>query len=84
MKNEIILTDIAVIVPVYNAGKKLKTCIKSILKQNYENWGCILVDDGSADGSGKICDRFAQKDCRIHVIHQKNKGSVEARKIARK
>lgn len=81
MKNDIILTGIAVIVPVYNAGKKLKTCIKSILKQNYENWGCILVDDGSTDGSGKICDRFAQKDCRIHVIHQKNKGSVEARKI---
>ncbi|WP_331497996.1 glycosyltransferase family 2 protein [Mediterraneibacter glycyrrhizinilyticus] len=70
----------AVIVPVYNAGKKLKVCIKSILKQNYENWVCILVDDGSTDGSDKICDRFAQKDNRIYVIHQKNKGSVEARK----
>lgn len=66
-------TDIAVIVPVYNAGKKLKVCIKSILKQNYENWVCILVDDGSTDGSDKICDRFAQKDNRIYVIHQKIK-----------
>lgn len=76
-----ILTDsIAVIVPIYNAGKKLKSCIKSIINQNYENLVCILVDDGSIDGSDKICDRFAQKDNRIYVIHQKNKGSVEARK----
>ena len=74
-------TDIAVVVPVYNAGKKLEACIKSILNQNYENLVCILVDDGSTDGSSKICDRFALKDCRIHVIHQKNKGSVESRKI---
>lgn len=74
-------TDIAVVVPVYNAGKKLEACIKSILNQNYENLVCILVDDGSTDGSSKICDRFVLKDCRIHVIHQKNKGSVESRKI---
>lgn len=69
-----ILTDsIAVIVPIYNAGKKLKSCIKSIINQNYENLVCILVDDGSIDGSDKICDRFAQKDNRIYVIHQKIK-----------
>lgn len=72
--------DVAVIVPVYNAGKYLKLCINSILCQSYEKFSLILVDDGSKDRSGAICDKFADKDERVFVIHQENKGSVEARK----
>ena len=71
---------ISIVVPVYNCEKYIGKCIKSIQKQTYKNWNLILVDDGSADRSGEICDGFAQKDARITVIHQKNKGSVEARK----
>lgn len=73
--------DVAVIIPVYNAGKYLKFCINSILRQSYEKFSLILVDDGSKDKSGSICDKFAEKDERIFVIHQENKGSVEARKV---
>lgn len=71
---------IAIIVPVYNAQKYIKQCIRSIQKQTFRNYKLILVDDGSKDTSGKICDQFASKDERIIVIHQENKGSVEARK----
>lgn len=71
---------ISIVVPVYNCEKYIGKCIKSIQKQTYRNWNLILVDDGSADRSGAICDGFAQKDNRITVIHQENKGSVEARK----
>lgn len=72
--------QIAIIVPIYNAGNKLKKCIRSILNQTFKNFTLILVDDGSTDNSGKICDSYAEKDERIVVIHQENKGSVEARK----
>lgn len=74
------MDTISVIVPVYNCEKYIGKCIKSIQKQTFQNWNLILVDDGSKDRSGKICDRFAQADSRITVIHQQNKGSVEARK----
>lgn len=71
----------AVIVPVYNTGKyKLTKCIRSILAQSYQQFVLILVDDGSTDDSGQVCDYFAHRDSRIKVIHQVNKGSVEARK----
>lgn len=84
MNGDIILTDrqtdIAIVIPVYNPGKKLNACIKSIIKQSYKNFVCILVDDGSTDGSDKECNKAALKDGRIHVIHQANQGSVEARK----
>lgn len=73
-------TEIAVIVPVYNAGGKLSKCIKSILNQTFKSFKLILVDDGSTDKSGKICDKFAEKDNRIFVIHQENAGCVKARK----
>lgn len=75
-----IFLDIAIIIPVYNAGKSLKLCIRSVLKQTFKRFNLILVDDGSTDNSGKICDEFAEKDNRVIVIHQKNKGPVEARK----
>lgn len=71
----------AIIVPVYNTGKhKLIKCIRSILAQSYQQFVLILVDDGSTDDSGTICDGFAEQDARVKVIHQTNKGSVEARK----
>ena len=71
---------VSIVVPVYNCEEYIGKCIKSIQKQTYPNWNLILVDDGSSDRSGEICDGFAKKDTRITVIHQKNKGSVEARK----
>lgn len=72
---------ISVIVPVYNAEHYLEKCIRSIIGQTYSNLEIILVDDGSTDGSGILCDEFAVEDARVHVIHQKNCGLVAARRI---
>lgn len=66
---------IAVIIPVYNAEKYIKKCIKSFQKQTFQNFKLVLVNDGSKDKSGKICDDMAKKDERIYVIHQENKGA---------
>ncbi|MCI8994251.1 MAG: glycosyltransferase [Lachnospiraceae bacterium] len=71
---------ISVIVPVYNASGYLEECVRSIQGQSYENLEIILVDDGSTDGSGKICDEFAEEDQRIRIIHQENMGAAGARK----
>ncbi|MCZ6161767.1 glycosyltransferase family 2 protein [Campylobacter ureolyticus] len=73
---------ISVVVPVYNVEKYLKKCIQSIIDQTYKNLEIILVDDGSNDNSGKICDEFAQKDNRIKVIHKINGGQADARNKA--
>lgn len=70
---------VSIIVPVYNVEKYLKKCIQSIINQTYKNLEIILVDDGSSDNSGKICDEFAQKDNRIKVIHKTNGGLSDAR-----
>lgn len=70
---------ISVIVPVYNVEKYLPQCIDSILNQTEKNLEIILVDDGSLDNSGKICDEFSKKDDRIVVIHKKNNGLSSAR-----
>ncbi|MCL2015640.1 MAG: glycosyltransferase [Defluviitaleaceae bacterium] len=70
---------ISVIVPVYNAEKHLENCICSIVNQTYKNLEIILVNDGSADDSGKICDNFAKIDSRIKVIHKENGGVSSAR-----
>lgn len=75
------MKSIGVIVPVYNTKKYLEQCIESILNQNCDALQVVLVDDGSDDGSEKICDDFAIKDSRIKVIHQVNKGKLEARYI---
>ena len=71
---------ISVIVPVYNAGKYLPQCLKSLSAQTYPNFEVILVDDGSTDNSSTICDQHAQQDTRFTVIHQPNAGAVAARK----
>ncbi|HFI0146867.1 TPA: glycosyltransferase [Streptococcus suis] len=70
---------ISVIVPVYNVENYLHECLDSILNQTYQNLEIILVDDGSTDGSGRICDDYAAKDSRIKVIHQENGGLSDAR-----
>ena len=71
---------VSVIVPVYNVGDYLYKCIKSIQDQTHYNLEIILVDDGSTDDSGMICDKFAQEDRRIRVIHKENGGITSARK----
>ncbi len=72
---------ISVIVPVYNAGKYLHRCIDSILRQTYPDFELLLIDDGSKDNSGPICDESAQKDSRVRVFHQENKGVIAARSV---
>ena len=70
---------ISIIVPVYNVERYLPRCIESILRQTYTNFELILVDDGTPDRSGIICDRYAEKDSRIRVIHKENGGVSSAR-----
>ena len=70
---------ISVIVPVYNVAPYLDRCIKSIVDQTYKNLEVILVDDGSTDASGDVCDSWAKRDSRIRVIHKPNGGQSEAR-----
>lgn len=76
------MPKISIIVPVYNAEKYLHRCVDSILAQTLTDWECILVDDGSPDGSGAICDAYAQKDDRIKVVHKENGGVSSARNVA--
>lgn len=71
---------ISIIVPIYNVEKYVEKCILSIISQTYKNLQIILIDDGSTDKSGEICDRYAKIDARIQVIHQQNEGLVRARK----
>ena len=73
------MPEISVIVPVYKVEQFLHRCVESILRQSFYNFELILVDDGSPDSCGDICDAYAAKDNRIHVIHQKNGGLSAAR-----
>lgn len=72
---------ISVIVPVYNAEKYLSQCIDSILRQDFTDFELLLIDDGSKDNSGFICDEYAQKDQRVKVFHKKNGGVSSARNL---
>ena len=76
MKSE---QKISVVIPIYNVEKYLATCIESVLKQTYCNMEIILVDDGSTDLCGKICDKYAELDNRVRVIHKMNGGLSSAR-----
>lgn len=75
---------VSVIVPIYNVERYLEKCIDSILRQTYENLELILVDDGSPDNCPEICDRYAETDSRIKVIHTKNGGVSSARNLGLK
>ena len=70
---------ISIIIPIYNTETFLRQCVDSVINQTYKNLEIILVDDGSTDNSGKICDEYALKDNRIKVIHKKNGGVSSAR-----
>ena len=70
---------VSVIIPVYNVEKYLPRCIKSVLDQTYQDLEIILVDDGTKDNSGIMCDEYATKDNRIRVIHKENGGLSSAR-----
>lgn len=73
------MPKISIIVPVYNAEKYITRCIDSILAQSFEDFECILIDDGSPDNSSLICDDYVKRDSRLKVIHQENKGVSAAR-----
>lgn len=78
-KSSTIEPEISIVVPVYNVENYLEECLESILTQTFQDFELILVDDGSIDKSGEICDAYAKKDSRIRVIHQKNQGQAVAR-----
>ena len=70
---------VSVVIPVYNVKPYLERCVNSVLHQTFKDWEAILIDDGSTDGSGDLCDTFAACDQRIRVIHQSNQGLSSAR-----
>lgn len=72
---------VSIIIPVYDVEKYLRKCLDSLINQTYKNLEIIVVDDGSSDNSGKICDEFAEIDDRVIVIHQKNAGVSVARNV---
>jgi len=69
----------SIIIPVYNVEEYIHECIESVLLQDFHDYECILIDDGSTDNCPKICDEYARRDKRFHVIHQANKGLSGAR-----
>ncbi|MGL5150607.1 MAG: glycosyltransferase family 2 protein [Clostridium sp.] len=73
--------EISIIVPVYKVEKYLRRCIDSILAQTFKNFELILIDDGSPDNCGKICDEYAEEDERVVVIHKENGGQSSARNL---
>lgn len=70
---------VSIIVPVYNCIKTIYKCVESIREQSFRDWELLLIDDGSSDGSGNVCDQFAAADSRIRVVHRKNGGVSAAR-----
>ena len=73
------MAQVSIIVPVYQVEQYLRQCIDSILAQSFTDFELILVDDGSKDQSGAICDEYAEQDGRVCVIHTENKGLAAAR-----
>ena len=80
MENRDQIPVVSIIIPIYSVEEYLSNCIESVISQTYTNIEIILVDDGSPDGCGRICDEYAQKDRRIKVIHKTNGGLISARK----
>lgn len=75
------MSKLSVVIPVYNVKHVLRQCLDSVLSQTLAEWECILIDDGSTDDSGTLCDEYARKDSRFIVIHQENSGVSIARNI---
>ncbi|WP_125709413.1 glycosyltransferase family 2 protein [Lacticaseibacillus porcinae] len=75
------MTKLSIIVPVYNVERYLKSCIDSILKQDFTDFELLLIDDGSTDTSGNICDQYSEQDLRVKVVHQQNSGMSAARNV---
>lgn len=73
------MPKVSIIIPVFKAEKDIKRCLDSIISQSYDNWECILVNDGSPDNSGAICEEYAQNDNRFKVYYKKNGGPSSAR-----
>lgn len=73
---------LSVIVPVYQAARYLRACVESILAQDFDDFELLLVDDGSTDGSGALCDEFGKRDRRVRVVHQENRGVTRTRERA--
>ncbi len=71
---------LSIVVPAYNVENYIRECVDSILAQDFTDFELLLVDDGSRDGTGEICDGYAKNDARVHVIHKENGGLVSARK----
>ena len=71
----------SIIIPVYNSEKALRRCLDSILAQTMTDYECLLIDDGSTDSSGRICDEYAAKDERFRVFHKENGGVSSARNV---
>ncbi len=72
---------LSIIIPIYNVEKYLPTCIESFLSQTYTDFELLLIDDGSPDSCGQICDEYAAKDSRIRVFHKENEGVSRARNL---
>lgn len=75
------MPKISFIVPIYNSEQYLHRCIDSILSQTFADFELLLIDDGSKDNSGKICDEYAAKDSRVQVFHKENGGVSSARNL---
>lgn len=75
------MIKISIIIPVYNVEKYLATCLDSVINQTYKNLEILLIDDGSTDSSGLICEQYSKKDTRIKTIHKKNGGLSDARNV---
>lgn len=72
---------VSIIIPIYNVENYLEDCVESVKKQTYKNVEIILVDDGSTDNSGEICDKYEKLDERIKVFHKSNGGLSDARNV---
>lgn len=72
----------SILVPVYNVERYIENCLNSIINQKYTNYEVILIDDGSTDASGKLCDKYSKNDSRFITIHQRNGGLMHARRVA--
>ena len=75
------MVKVSVIIPVYNVRRYLRQCLESVISQTYQNIEILIIDDGSTDGGGRICDQFAMRDARIRVVHTDNRGLAAARNL---